>query len=139
MARRGRSKARSTTPEQVQRSATRDAPDVTRDFLDLRSPAVLPRSGLPLVAVEDRRLWRPSDRHPVTPRQKATVTASPATRRSQGAARGLPEYLRFKAPTFVVACIRRKQRREVLHALRKTGRGPRRAARWSALSRVRCR
>lgn len=51
-----------------------------------------------------------------------------------------PSYkIGFVAPRKVLICVRRKQRREVLHALHKTGRsGPRRPSRRSYYSDVRC-
>lgn len=46
-------------------------------------------------------------------------------------------YHRFETPRRVPVCIRRENRRRVLHALRKTGRGSH-PGRWTAKSFIRC-
>lgn len=43
----------------------------------------------------------------------------------------------FAVPERVALCVRRKRRKEVLHALRKVGRGHKRA-KWNEWSKVRC-
>lgn len=56
--------------------------------------------------------------------------------------RGAPQVrLTFRAPRQVLTCVRRKQRREVLHALKKTGgRGaPHRRPRFNQQSTISCR
>lgn len=52
----------------------------------------------------------------------------------------LPQAVGFTSPKKVLICVRRQQRREVLHALRETGRGSggQKRAKWSEYSSVRC-
>lgn len=84
---------------------------------DLASPA-------PLRLIEDRRTFHPLQHfrpartlsgHPVGP---VTVKTS-VNKRNTFIARGL----RFDLPPRVAICVRRKKRKEVLHALKKTGKG----------------
>jgi len=100
----------------------------------------------PLQAIEDRRQYHPegparparswsSARHRlvVTPQRRESVLADTYTPT-------VPVGVSFEAPRRVAICVRRKQRREVLHALMKTGRGSRhhRKPRKSYYSEVNC-
>lgn len=78
-----------------------------------RPPAALPRSSRKLVIV--------------TPQNKA------ATRKTT-----LPSKLGFSAPQGVVLCVRRKQRREILFAKSRTGRGAHTPKKRNAWSNVKC-
>lgn len=85
--------------------------------------------------------------HPDPLEAPRTVSGTPARvrvlprRSSSATARSDPflafrDRLTFRTPDRVALCVRRKQRRQVLHALRRTGRGnrpPRRNA-WSNVS-----
>lgn len=51
---------------------------------------------------------------------------------------GLSQKVAFRNGDRVSVCVRRKQRKEVLHALRKTGRGSGRPRRYNRYSQVRC-
>lgn len=92
---------------------------------------LLPRE--PLLEVEDLRQWHPApDLEPARTRsgRPAGIQATPLRPRSRSSHRGLSPSLHwpsfgveFKAPWKVLVCVRRKVRREVLHALRWTGKG----------------
>lgn len=95
-------------------------------------------SPVDLRVFEDRRLfphreWPRRLVLPATKRSRRPVDAVPAriSERVSG-------HFSFRAPRAVVVCVRRKQRREVLFAMKRTGRGakaPRRLNEWSS---VRC-
>lgn len=79
----------------------------------------------PLKDVEDRRTW-----HPVGPfrpaRQLGGHPVHPVNvnkPKNQKFKRQLPFGLKFAVPENTVICVRRKRRKEVLHALKKTGKG----------------
>ncbi|AZL82912.1 hypothetical protein [Apis mellifera associated microvirus 39] len=103
-----------------------------------------PRSVRITPEIEDRRTWHPDSSYK-PPRtlsgRKAAILLPPNTpKRTQRARIGSKAPLEFQAPRFVAVCIRRNQRREVLHALKKTGKGARsRKHRFNALSGVICR
>lgn len=75
---------------------------------------------------------------------KRTRTYSPSSdlwdnpRKSTRNRRAASQEIGFSAPDRVAICIRRKRRREVLHALRKTGRGGRVRRRLNHYSKIRC-
>lgn len=87
---------------------------------------LLPRPTPPRSAIEDRRQFHPV--HPAPPRSFPNRTeyriaaATSASQRQPGTgARGRPSlflspHVAFRAPGRVLICIRRKVRREVLHA-----------------------
>lgn len=106
----------------------------------------LPR--LDLRAFEDRRLFVPdplpryrSLLNPWPNRIRAMVT-SPArvAEAPRGHLRSAMSQLgmRFEAPKKVLVCVRRKQRREVLHALKRTRKGAGSAKRRNQWSDVKC-
>lgn len=101
-----------------------------------------------LTPIEDRRTYHPQGKaRPARSLNKsqhrlAIATSKPAhvrsAKRSVGQAR-LPHAVQFEAPKQVLVCIRRKARKEVLFALRKTGKGARaKRHRQSYYSNVRC-
>lgn len=73
--------------------------------------------------IEDRRTWHPqADKRParsITRSQHKLVIP-----KSSGS-RPLPKRVQFDAPKQVLICIRRKRRKEVLFAKKKTGKGSR--------------
>lgn len=79
----------------------------------------------PLRLIEDRRTYhpleffRPARTTSGHPAQPLKVTPTPKNKSRPFVARGLS----FSLPQKVVICVRRKQRKEVLHAFNKTGRG----------------
>lgn len=108
------------------------------------SPLPLPSELLPLTEIEDLRFWHP-DSDP-----DALLTSGVPTpiveRRSANSARRMTRRaiflsrptLAFHNPLNVVTCIRRKARREVLHALKKTRAGRGRGRRRTWRSNIRC-
>lgn len=89
--------------------------------------------------VEDRRTWHPlgEDRptrttsgHPTRPNMVAGAT-------SPGRGR-LPAQIKFADPGRTVVCVRRHQRKEVLFALKKTGKGSRSPKRRNPNSEISC-
>lgn len=114
-----------------------------------RLPVALPRSRVsPLILFEDRRRFHPSGifapaktlhgslRFNLKDRHYATVKPSPFNsfpRRSQTKAA-----LAFHAPNRVLVCVRRRRRKEVLFAQRKTGRLGQRRPRRNLYSSISC-
>lgn len=96
----------------------------------------------PLQLVEDRRTWHPDGRihRPIRmtttqrPRLKPVAFSAPKFKNT------LPTKIGFDVPRKVAICVRRKQRKEVLHALKKTGRsgGGRKKARRNIHSDIHC-
>lgn len=137
MARRRGGKTRTVTR---QRDTTFIANRVRLPVVNLLRPL---RYSLPRVAtvVEDRRRYHPHGRF-ARPRVFTGVestTIAPRTRRD-GRRERLMSQLAFDTPKRVLACQRRSERREVLHALGKTGRGStsRRRKRLTEFSKLRC-
>lgn len=82
--------------------------------------------------LEDRRRYHPERRH-----QPAAATHRQARRLVPGTKPNTLHKIRFAIPNRVAICVRRKVRREVIHALRMAGRGStgRRRRTWqSAIS-----
>ena len=84
--------------------------------------------------LEDRRAFHPlSDLRPVRALVRTARRLVPA-RKPTASRMSLPEKIGFAVPKKVVVCVRRKQRREVIHALRLRGKGassPKRRNIWS--------
>lgn len=118
---------------------------------DIVSPlprlSFLPVVRAPLTEIADDRLWSPDSnpRAPSSRRWNSQIVFPPpaaakkaSDRRVTGLSPMSVVQMQFKAPEFVVHCVRRKQRKEVLHALRKTGKGSGRPRRFTPFSNVRC-
>lgn len=81
-----------------------------------------------LSEVEDNRYWRPDD-YPVASSSRRWTARTKINPRRKSIGRSANRLLRdihaltFGAPKFVLRCVRRKVRNEVLHALGKTGKG----------------
>ena len=114
-----------------------------------------PRSGLlssptvqSLRLYEDRREFHPEGRN--RPARSFTrhvhrlraVTPSKGTRRSRSVVhdvwRGVPHRIGFVRPERVLVCVRRKMRREVIHALKKNGKGGGKKPRLNWRSKIKC-
>lgn len=107
-----------------------------------------------LSEIEDRRTWHPSGKtrparsltrsqHQLkiaTKRHTSPRSTDPVHKKIQRARDArLPHRVQFDAPENVLVCIRRKQRKQVLFALRKTGKGARaRRHRQSYYSSIGC-
>lgn len=92
---------------------------------------------------EDMRTWHPEgenrprlDLYSARPR----VVPSPPPRRSRANLRApeAPAGLSFEVPREVMVCVKRQQRKEVLHAKRKTGRSGQKPPRFDWTSQVSC-
>lgn len=114
----------------------------------LSRPTVTP-SSVHLIEVQDRRTYHPeaAARPPLSTsgtrtRLKAvSPLPKPKTQKAYRAPvlRTVPHQIGFRAPESVLVCVRRKIRKEVLHALRKTGFGKRhRRPRRTRHSNIRC-
>lgn len=90
---------------------------------------------------EDRRLFTPDPLPPAksfnTPHHRLTIPKSKA--RSFSRPGPVPHQLGFAAPEKVLICVRRKIRKEVLHAYKRTGRGSGRPNRRGPFSDIHCR
>lgn len=76
-------------------------------------------------AIEDRRSYHPLDQfrpvmNTIGGRAGPVTVAKPLKNKSRAM---LAHGLAFSAPKNTLICVRRNQRKEVLHALKKTGRG----------------
>lgn len=100
------------------------------------------RSLSSLAPIEDRRTFHPEQAfRPARSFSRANhvLVARPDRTRSGQVRLSVPVGVGFGDPRRVIICVRRRQRREVLHALGKTGRGKaRRPPRRSYYSDVRC-
>lgn len=88
-----------------------------------------------LSEVEDRRTYHPGGRDsrpPSSPRRHLVSTTPKFTNASARV------FEQFKAPAHALVCVRRKIRDQVLHALRKTGKGSGRPRRFNQFSKVKC-
>lgn len=99
--------------------------------------------------LEDRREFSPELARPARAfrrsASKLEVGRATTNRKTKGSATGrllVPHNLRFSDPHRVAVCVRRHQRREVLHALRHVGSGSGRRklkkGRWSEFSDISC-
>lgn len=114
------------------KSKTRDVRTITNDTL--RS---LPnRSPLPfdLSVIEDLRQFHPRP-DLVSPRPLLTF---PKPRVVARQAYKKPTVLGFDVPANVLVCVRRKMRKEVLHAFNKAGKGGQKRPRRNRFSDLRC-
>lgn len=122
------------------RSRTANANGRARSHYSIANPRLLLPSvkfrPVDLRVFEDRRLYDPT-----------SVTHFPNRRRAGGSLPssvvvdkpGRKPGVSFVAPKAVLVCVRRKQRREVLFAGRKTGKGARSPKRRNEWSNVKCR
>lgn len=99
-------------------------------------PFSVPRSTFGRTTVVDRNV---NLGRPVRSRSLGTVMLSPRVKAVM-----VPKVLKsdrqaFKAPARVVVCVRRQQRKEVMFAKKKAGRGGQRRPRFNWWSRVTCR
>lgn len=104
------------------RAAKKHLRNVQRDIL-------IPIARIPaahnILALEDRRTFEPGDRFPRAQfHRSARVVVSPNVNKQKGSRHDkVPAKIRFAVPREVALCVRRKQRREVLFALRQHGKG----------------
>lgn len=116
------------------RSGTRD--DMSSLTVTLRS---FPRTSL--TAIDDRRSF---DFEPATRPARlftgstATISATPVAKKTPKARARVPYQIAFQAPKETLVCVRRQRRKQVLHALKKTGKGGQRRPRRGPFSEVKC-
>lgn len=97
----------------------------------------LVRSSLP--EIEDLRTFHPDRVTPArSPRRRARIVTRPARASKQPAKWSRPDFPYFAAPQHVPICVRRQERRQVLFAKRRTGKGARTPKRFNFYSKVRC-
>lgn len=135
--RRSRDSGRSDTPKRV--AIAYSSPLLGDDLADLlRGPAAL-------LNVSDGRTFDPTDfGRGTNKRYRAPVLLSgaraPLVHRGSALRYSPPHRIGFAAPAAVVTCVRRKVRRQVLHALRRTGKGSGHGKkRRTPLSNIHCR
>lgn len=87
--------------------------------------------------IEDRRQYHPDDDWR-SPRDVRGNSDHVLVVTGHDRKRVVSPFVGFEVPQQVMVCVRRKQRREVLHALNKTGRGGQRRPRRGPYSDVRC-
>lgn len=132
----------------------------TSDIANRRLPRVVKSSrtisfrhlySSPLTIFEDRRSFHPEGR--VRPaasfnrsRHRLSLVASPPASHIRRGYTKLPSLwdatkarIGFDVPDKVLVCVRRKMRREVLHAFRKTGKRGQRSPRFNFFSKISCR
>lgn len=100
------------------------APDAFSPPRTLTPRVVQVRPVADLRQVEDRRAYHPLGpmRPPKAWSGHAVTPVKPKTTHKKFQ-RQLPFGLQFAAPKETLVCVRRKRRKEVLHALKKTGKG----------------
>lgn len=122
-------------------------PDASRPVMRFGiSPLLV--SGRSLRVIEDRRTFHPDPYRPAATlrssrhrlRVHIPLNAKTVPLRRWTARSAVPARIGFVAPTSVLVCVRRRTRREVLHAYRRVGAGTRRRrARRSTYSNIVCR
>lgn len=135
------------------RSRRRDTTDITNEVAFTQVPITIRPVNVPsrrLQEYEDRRSWNPegsqaparsfnSSRHRLSLAQKHRNGSS---LRTSGWSQAFtsPGTVAFANPSRVLVCVRRQQRREVLHAIRKTGyRNNRKSPKFNYYSKIACR
>lgn len=77
------------------------------------------------------KLYEPRARRIVSSRHESSV-------QMRSVQSSVPTAIGFTAPKSMLVCVRRQQRREVMHALNKSGRGGQKRPRFNEFSKVRC-
>lgn len=120
----------------LRRNATRER-GAQRDIFAITNEVAARTYLQNLLAIEDRRMWTPREETPRGFFRRSTkqVVQPYKARRLRN---DVPAQVRFAVPREVAVCVRRKQRRSVLFALRKTGKGSRSRRKRNAFSEFRC-
>lgn len=118
----------------------RDAFDIANSD-ELLTPSTSPRSGPTILDLEDRRSFTPDVFYrPPKAIRSVVRLAMPHTSKPHIRARSrFSPVIKFKAPQSVLICVRRQRRREVLHAMKKAGKGGMRRPRRNQFSSISCR
>lgn len=108
------------------------------------SPVTFSRPRVALSEIEDRRTYHPlgffRPARSFNRSQHTLVVKQPPKNRDRfSGLRGLPTAIQFHAPKKVLVCVRRQRRKEVIHALKKIGKGAaKRFRRRSYYSNIHC-
>lgn len=79
-----------------------------------------------ILSIEDRRRFEPVDTFPKGKFHRSARLVVHPNKNNKSAAKGtVPSRVKFAVPREVAMCVRRKQRREILFAMRRTGKGSR--------------
>lgn len=95
---------------------------------DIFIPIARP-SAAHILQLEDRRRFEPVDTFPRAQfHRSARLVVGDNVNKNKGKTRksSVPSTIKFAVPQEVAVCVRRKQRREVLFAMRRTGKGSKR-------------
>lgn len=130
-------KSRATKANALQAERGFSPPTATPRVLRLQ-PLVWPN------ALADGRQWHPAGASRPLPATRAVasqvVAKRPAIRGARARGRAPRSHqLFFRSPPEVLLCKRRKERREVLFAKKRTGKGSRSDRRFNQLSKIGCR
>lgn len=139
MSRRRRSRRTQFTKRAVTRRVQREVKRPFTRFSDLLDRKKKPYQN-DLIYVQDKRTypWRYDPVERLVDGRPAHVTVSSRTRQ-EARKRRVPSALRFANPKRVITCIRRRTRRQVLFALKKTGKGSgAKRRRYTDASHIRC-
>lgn len=125
-------------------SQRRDNLSIARSLTYFRNQPLLPFDSLPfteLTTVEDRRTFHPRGevreaRSFRTPHHQ--LVYRPAAPVIMGHPNRIPQSVAFHAPREVLVCVRRKTRKEVLHAFNKTGKSGQKRPRRNHYSSISC-
>ena len=114
----------------------------TRDALQSLTVRLRSRSaiGNALQQIQDLRSFdfEPVSRPALSSRGGTASVTAIAPIKPKSAPSKVPYQIAFSAPAETLVCVRRKRRKEVLFAKRKTGKGGQKKARWSKWSKYRC-
>lgn len=92
----------------------------------------------PLADLSDGRLWHPSRARPNLTVFSSRARLAPSMRTSEKRPAFFSPVISFARPQTVITCVRRKQRREILFARKRTGAGSKARFRhrniWSSIS-----
>jgi hypothetical protein len=115
----------------------------------LRSFSTIRRTSNNLTQYEDRRLWHPEGdyaparsfsktRHRLEVFPRISYSSGLSINKVQNLSRTTAHAIGFSAPNKVLICVRRNIRKEVLHALNKTGKGGQNPPRRNSYSNIYC-
>lgn len=136
-------------PRKSNRSNSPKSRRVTRSNANRRlptfpSPQMDLEDWLNLRQIEDRRTYHPdgpqrSPRSTISTYRLTVPNYGPPPIRSRTPVTDvIPAGVAFERPNEVLVCVRRKRRKEVLHALNKTGRGGQKSPRRTPFSDIHC-
>lgn len=129
MGRRRRNRDDPQVPDAIFQPQPRSLAPLIRDYVD-------DFAGRALTEVEDRRFYHPLDSFQPAMEIGGRVAQKPKIKKTK--LHQLPWQMVFDAPKKTAICVRRKTRREVIFAKRKSGGGARRKPRRNTYSDIGC-